>query len=213
MVDMLPPEKHGFYVEFELRAVEDRNASMEVGHPVFHDIEIAVITMPGGNLVVDKKVNPALLDEWRRGVPGRKPPSPFALHAYDAWKEGREAPVNGMDLKNWPGVTPAQLKMCQGNNIRTVEDLSQANADSLRRMGMGSVALKDKAISYLESAGVNKNSEEVSALKIEMAALKAAIERRDAQIEKLMARDDDDEADEAPKRRGRPPKQAEAEAA
>tara|TARA_R110000824_G_scaffold386327_1_gene581223 strand:+ start:34 stop:651 length:618 start_codon:yes stop_codon:yes gene_type:complete len=186
MVDMLPEEKHGFYVEFELRAAEDRDASMSAGHPVFHDTEIAIITMPGGNLVVDKTVTKELLDEWQRGIPGRKPPSPFAIGAYEAWKEGREAPVNGIDLKNWPGVTPAQLKMCQGSNIRTVEDLSLANADSIRRMGMGAVALKDKAVSYLKSAGTNKNSEEVAALKVEMESLKEALDKKDDQIEKLM---------------------------
>ena len=186
MVDMLPEEKHGFYVEFELRAEEDRNESMKTGYPVFHDIEIAIITMPGGNLVVDKVVSDELLNEWKRGIPGRKPPSPFATAAYEAWKDGREAPVNGIDLKNWPGVTPAQLKMCQGCNIRTVEDLAESNADSIRKMGMGGVALKDKAISYLKSAGLNKNSEEVSALKVEMEALREAVTKRDAQIEKLM---------------------------
>jgi predicted ATP-grasp superfamily ATP-dependent carboligase len=53
-------------------------------------------------------------------------------------------------------------------------------------MGMGGVALKDKAISYLKSAGLNKNSEEVSALKVEMEALREAVTKRDAQIEKLM---------------------------
>ena len=46
---------------------------------------------------------------------------------------------NGIDLKNRPGVTPAQLKMCQGCNIRTVEDLAESNADSIRKMGMGGV--------------------------------------------------------------------------
>jgi hypothetical protein len=186
MVDMLPEEKHGFYVEFELRAEEDRNETMKTGHPVFYDTEIAIITMPGGNLVVDKVVSAELLNEWKRGIPGRKPPSPFATAAYEAWKDGREAPVNGIDLKNWPGVTPAQLKMCQGCNIRTVEDLAESNADSIRKMGMGGVALKDKAISYLKSAGLNKNSEEVSALKVEMEALREAVTKRDAQIEKLM---------------------------
>ena len=56
MVDMLPEEKHGFYVEFELRAEEDRNETMKTGHPVFYDTEIAIITMPGGKLVVDKLI-------------------------------------------------------------------------------------------------------------------------------------------------------------
>lgn len=196
---MLPEEKHGFYVEFELRAEEDRNETMKVGHPVFHDIEIAIITMPGGNLVVDKVVSAELLNEWKRGIPGRKPPSPFATAAYEAWKDGREAPVNGIDLKNWPGVTPAQLKMCQGCNIRTVEDLAESNADSIRKMGMGGVALKDKAISYMKSAGLNKNSEEVSALKVEMEALREAVTKRDLQIEKLM--EQLTEPEDEPKRR------------
>tara|TARA_R110001599_G_scaffold12344_2_gene57895 strand:+ start:4437 stop:5054 length:618 start_codon:yes stop_codon:yes gene_type:complete len=205
MVDMLPEEKHGFYVEFELRAEEDRNASMSAGHPVFYDNEVAVITMPGGNLVVDKIVTKELLDEWQRGIPGRKPPSPFAIGAYEAWKEGREAPVSGIDLKNWPGVTPAQLKMCQSTNIRTVENLASANADSIRKMGMGAVALKDKAVAYLESAGTNKNSEEVAALKVEMESLKDALDKKDAQIEKLM--EQLTEPDNTTKR-GRPKKAA-----
>jgi hypothetical protein len=212
LVDMLTPETHGFYVEFELRAEEDRGATMKTGHPVFQDVEVAVITMPGGNLVVDKFVTPELLDEWKRGNT-RKPPSPFALHAYDAWKEGREAPVNGIDLKNWPGVTPAQLKMCQGCNIRTVEDLADANADSIRKMGMGAVALKNKATSYMASAGTNRNSEEVAALKVEMESLRDAVMSRDKQIEDLMSKlsSDADKA-ETPKRRGRPPNRKAAQA-
>jgi len=186
MVDIMPEEKHGFYVEFELRAVDDREQTVKAGHPVFKDIEVAIITMPGGSLVVDKVVTDELLREWKTGIPGRKPASPFAISAYEAWKDGREAPVNGTDLRNWPGVTPAQLKMCQGCTIRSVEDLAAANADAIRKMGMGAVALKDKAASWLESAGTNKNSEEVSALKVEMKALKEAIATKDAKIDTLM---------------------------
>ena len=186
MVDMLPEEKHGFYVEFELRPDEDREETMKAGHPVFKDVEVAIITMPGGHLVVDKVIDAKLLDEWKNGIPGRKPPSEFALRSYEAWKDGREAPVDGTDIKNWPGVTPAQLKMCQAAQIRTVESLAIANADTIRRLGMGAVALKDKAIAYLESADTNKTSEEVSALKVEMEAMKDAIEKKDAQIESLM---------------------------
>jgi hypothetical protein len=202
MVDMLTPETHGFYVEFELRAIEDRNASMKAGHPVFHDIEIAIITMPGGNLVVDKVINEALLHEWKNG--GRnKPASPFAIASYDAWKNDLEAPVQGIDLKNWPGVTPAQLKMCQGATIRTVEDLAGCNADTLRRLGMGGVALKDKAVAYLESAGSNKVSEEVAALKVEMEDKDAKIDKLSDQVEKLMEQLTKPDEAPAPKKRGK----------
>lgn len=200
-VDILPTEQHRFYVEFELRPEEDRAASIEAGHPVFKDVEYAVITMPGGGLVVDKPITPDLLNEWKHGK-NRKPPSPFALSAYNAWKEGQEAPLNGTPLSNWPGVTPAQLKMCVGANIRTVEDLADAHEDALRRMGMGARALKDKAAAYLRASETNKGSEQLSALMVRLEALEAAVRQKDETIAELKA-----ELGEEPKPRGRPRKQ------
>lgn len=199
MVEMMAAEPHGFHVSFEQRPVEDREQTIKAGHPVFRDVDYANITMPGGGLVVDKEVTKELLGEWKIGN-GRKPPSPFALTAYDAWKDGREAPVDGTDLKNWPGVTPAQLKTCQAASILTVENLASANADTLRKLGMGAVALKEKAAAYLDSAQGNKASEEIAAMKVEMVELTAAIEKKDRQIEELM------EQITAPKKPGRPKK-------
>lgn len=216
-VDILPTEQHRFYVEFELRAEEDRQASIAAGHPVYVDVEYAVITMPGGTLVVDKKITPELLAEWKHGH-NRKPPSPFALSVYQAWKDGQEAPLNGMDLKNWPGVTPAQIKMCHSVNIKTVEDLAATNQDAMRKMGMGAVALVEKAKSYLSNAKGNKASEEVAALKVKMEAMQSLIEKQAQMIENLAGNQGQPtehgaapiaatvEQVAAPKRRGRPPK-------
>jgi len=202
MVEMLQEERHGFYVEFELRPEEDREASIDQGMPVFKDVEFAMITMPGGGLVVDKPINEALLYEWKNGDNRRKPPSPFAYRAYEAWKEGREAPVNGTDLKNWPGVTPAQLKTCQNATVRTIEDLAAANADTIRKLGMGGVAMMEKAKAYLASANQNKTSEEVSALMVKLEALSDTVKRKDEQISDLLERLDD-----STKKRGRPRKE------
>ena len=202
MVEMLQEERHGFYVEFELRPEEDREASIDQGMPVFKDVEFAMITMPGGGLVVDKPINEALLHEWKNGDNRRKPPSPFAYRAYEAWKEGREAPVNGTDLKNWPGVTPAQLKTCQNATVRTIEDLAAANADTIRKLGMGGVAMMEKAKAYLASANQNKTSEEVSALMVKLEALSDTVKRKDEQISDLLER-----LDESTKKRGRPRKE------
>jgi hypothetical protein len=202
MVEMLQEERHGFYVEFELRPEEDREASIDQGMPVFKDVEFAMITMPGGGLVVDKPINEALLHEWKNGDNRRKPPSPFAFRAYEAWKEGREAPVNGTDLKNWPGVTPAQLKTCQNATVRTIEDLAAANADTIRKLGMGGVAMMEKAKAYLASANQNKTSEEVSALMVKLDALSDTVKRKDEQISDLLER-----LDESTKKRGRPRKE------
>lgn len=206
MVDMLTPEKPGFHVVFELRDIEDREETIKTGAPAWKDQEIAVVTYKGGNgNGVDKVVTPELLGLWENGT-DRDPPYPNVIAKYHAWKNGLAAPVDGVDLANWPGVTPAQLKMCHQAVVFSVEDLASANADTIRKLGMGAVALKDKAISYLESADTNKNSEEISALKVEMDSLREAIAKKDEQIEKLMNGDDETEED-APKRRGRPPKQ------
>jgi hypothetical protein len=202
MVEMLQEERHGFYVEFELRPEEDREETISQGMPVFKDVEFAMITMPGGGLVVDKPINEALLHEWKNGDNRRKPPSPFAYRAYEAWKEGREAPVNGTDLKNWPGVTPAQLKTCQNATVRTIEDLAAANADTIRKLGMGGVAMMEKAKAYLASANQNKTSEEVSALMVKLDALSDTVKRKDEQISDLLER-----LDESTKKRGRPRKE------
>ena len=202
MVEMLQEERHGFYVEFELRPEEDREETISQGMPVFKDVEFAMITMPGGGLVVDKPINEALLHEWKNGDNRRKPPSPFAYRAYEAWKEGREAPVNGTDLKNWPGVTPAQLKTCQNATVRTIEDLAAANADTIRKLGMGGVAMMEKAKAYLASANQNKTSEEVSALMVKLEALSDTVKRKDEQISDLLER-----LDESTKKRGRPRKE------
>ena len=202
MVEMLQEERHGFYVEFELRPEEDREETISQGMPVFKDVEFAMITMPGGGLVVDKPINEALLHEWKNGDNRRKPPSPFAFRAYEAWKEGREAPVNGTDLKNWPGVTPAQLKTCQNATVRTIEDLAAANADTIRKLGMGGVAMMEKAKAYLAAANQNKTSEEVSALMVKLEALSDTVKRKDEQISDLLER-----LDESTKKRGRPRKE------
>lgn len=200
MVEMLAPERAGFHVTFEIRPEEDRAASIEAGSPQFKDVEYAIITMPGGSLVVDKQITPALLNEWRRGSENqRKAPSPFAIQAYNAWKEGLEPPVDGSPLSNWPGVTPAQLKSCQAIMIRSIEDLADANEDTLRKIGMGSRALKDKAKAYLAAAVTNKGSEQISAIMVRMEAMESALKEKDETIAVLKAQ----LGEEEPPKRGR----------
>mgnify|MGYP003653706235 FL=1 len=122
---------------------------------------------------------------------------------HEAWKEGREAPVNGTDLKNWPGVTPAQLKTCQNATIRTVEDLAEANADSIGKLGMGGVSMMEKAKAYLKSANINKTSEQITALTVKVDDLTESIKKKDSQISELI-----EQLDEQPKKRGKNRKEA-----
>lgn len=209
MVDIRPGdnEERPCYIEFELRAEEDRNASIEAGMPVYKDVEFAKLTPAGsqGTLVSEKVVTEQLLNEWRNGNRRGDRPIPYYLQAYDAWKQGLEMPVNGSDVRHWPGVTPAQLKTCQEAGIKTVEDLANSNADGIRRLGMGGLALVKKAKIYLENAETNKAAEEISALQIKIETMEELIH---TQSEQIAALQDDLETRPSHGKRGRPKKEA-----
>lgn len=163
------------YVTFEVRAIEDRNASIEQGHYVAKDIDFALITPAGSKDRVERIVSEwfAKLDE---GVRSQRvnPAWPAAFkEAYKAWKEGREIPVDGTPILTWPLLSPAQVKTLIDCQIRTIEDLAASNEDTLSRIGMGGRALKQRAIDWLASAAtIGKPSEELSKLKVENETLK-----------------------------------------
>ena len=208
MVDIRPSdnEERPCYIEFELIAEEDRDATIAQGMPVFKDVEIAHLTPAGnqGTLVLQKVITPNQLDEWRYGDRGRKGPVPYYVQAYDAWKAGLDIPANGLDVKNWPGVTPAQLRTCQVAGVRTVEDLASANADTIRKLGMGAVSLVGKAKVYLDHAETNKASEEISALNVKIEAMERLVKSQSDQISELQ-----NDLESRPVKRGRPRKETE----
>ena len=207
MVDIRPSdnEERPCYIEFELIAEEDRDATIAQGMPVFKDVEIAHLTPAGnqGTLVLQKIITPEQLDEWRYGDRGRQGPVPYYIQAYEAWKAGLDIPANGLDGKNWPGVTPAQLKTCQEAGVRTVEDLAAANADTIRRLGMGGLSLVEKAKVYLDNAETNKAAEEISALRIKIDAMENLVKAQSKQIIELQ-----NDLEPKPAKRGRPKKEA-----
>ena len=182
------------YVKFEPRAEENRDQSIEAGRPVYEDVVYAIVTPPGGNLVVEKKA-----DEW---VASKKN-DPFYRHykeAYEAFLEDREAPVDGTPIEMWPAATPASVKQIRGAGLRSVEDLAAANETSITKMGMGGRALKQKAISWLETAGnTGKVAEENAAMRAQIDDLQETVDRQAEQIKELTK--------DQPKR-GRPKKDA-----
>lgn len=178
------------HVTFEVRAVEDREKSIKVGHPVYEDVVFAIVTPGGSNLVVDR---PAV--EWLASKKGDqakgRPQDPFYRHykeCFDAFLEDREAPVEGIAIEMWPSVTPSELKTLQNAGVRTVEDLAAANETTLQRIGMGGRALKQRAESWLDSAeNTGKVAEENAAMKAQLEDLKEIVERQTRQIEELTA--------------------------
>ena len=71
----------------------------------------------------------------------------------DYWKafvEGNEAPLDGIPLKEFPAMTPADIATCQRYHVRTVEDLAVYPDGQLKNLGGRGTSLKRKAAQFLE---------------------------------------------------------------
>lgn len=174
------PDERPAYVRFEVRAVEDREASIRLGHYSSKDVEFAIITPAGSKDEVEKKVDEWLAQIKQQAREGRMPPQweEGYRQAYAAWKRGEEIPLSGTPIRGWVVLGPSQQQRCLAANIRTVEDLALINGEGLARIGMGGQELKQKAQAWL-SASVNIGVvvQENSALKVKVADLEAQVAR------------------------------------
>ena len=124
------------YVTFELRAVEDREASIAAGHFVAKDVAYAIITPQGSKDRIER-----VAAEWFSQLEQQSREDRFPsewLRAFKAafkdWQEGHEPAVNGTDVRNWPAASPAQVKALLDVKVRTVEDLAAANEETIGRL-------------------------------------------------------------------------------
>ena len=179
------------FIKFEVRPHEDRNASIEAGHYVAVDVDYAVIT-PAGS----KDEIPRIFNEWieqlTQGIrDGRfKPEYVQAIKGmYEAWKEGLEIPVDGTPIKGWPVLGPSDQENVIAVRIRTVEDLAEANEQTLMSLGIGSRTMKQKAQAWLDSSNSQgKATEKISALQSELKDQKNVNEKLQENLDILMIR-------------------------
>ena len=178
------------FVTFEIRAVEDRDATIEAGHYVAKDVNYALIRPVGSKDCVER-----VADEWfaqldRDTASGRFPREWLLAFkgVYKDWKEGNETPLSGTPIVTWPGVSPAQAKNLIALRVFTVEDLAAANEEVMGRVGMGCRALKQKAIDWLATAGDSgKVVAELEALRAANADLKLRNDSLSEQLTELSA--------------------------
>ena len=176
------------YVIFEARAEEDRNASIEAGHYVAHDVDFAIITPIGSKDRIERPVA-----DWFAKLTGDVAEGRFKsewLKAYRGiyadWKAGNESPLIGTDIRNWPVVSPAQIRNLLEIHVHTIEDLAVANEEVISSIGMGGRALKQKAIDWLASAASSgKPSEELASLRASNEDLKTRNASMESQLKAL----------------------------
>lgn len=181
------------FAKFVQIVKEDKAASQREGRFVGRDVDMVHVTPPYSKDVI---IYPAL--EWfeklERDVAAGRIPREWVdqyRKDYDFWKRGLEAPPNGVPVKGWGVISPAQQEELIRLNIRTVEDLAAINDEGLRRIGMGGVDLKTKASAWLaQLKDKGPLTVEMAALKVENVNLKTSLDSALEQLGKLRAQID-----------------------
>lgn len=97
--------------------------------------------------------------------------------AYEAWKEGRDTPVNGTPLDLWPGLTTAQAEVFRLAGLRSVEDIRNMDQSSASRVNLPNIMdFQKKAALFLDNTDVAA-----------AAAREAAKDQRLADMERMFA--------------------------
>ena len=171
------------YVQFEQRAVEDRNATIKAGGLVMRDVDYVIVMQVGSKDTVEKDALDWLNDLDRLAQNGNYPIE-WAQHfrrQYESWKAGYATPELGLSVRQWPSLSKAQAENLLAAGVRTVEDVATMNEQTMQRVGMGARELQRKARAYVDSRETNKAAEQI-------AALQADLENRDATITSLEQR-------------------------
>lgn len=105
--------------------------------------------------------------------------------AYRNWREKGEAPVEGIPITEWAGVSEAQRKKLTDMGLNSVELVSAMTEDALTEFGMGARDVKTRAIRYLENNSGDrveqmekKHASEMSALEEKIAELQAQVAKK-----------------------------------
>ena len=163
------------FVQFEMRAVEDRAATLANGSYTTKDVAYSIITPAGSKDRYEKEAS-----EWFAGLMQNVREERFPqewldlfTRRFEAWKKSEEMPVEGTPIKNWPVLSPSQRANCLAWHILTVEQLAAANEEVITRLGMGGRSLVQQAKDYLQAAGPGKVTLDLDSLRTEVSMLKA----------------------------------------
>lgn len=199
-------------VTFELMEKEDRNATIKEGRYMAISVPMVHIVPLGdnGKSKVTREAKIWLAEIKAKSLEQMYDPEWVALFhaAYAAWEKGEALPEVGTPIKTWPPLTPGEQKMILSNQVYTVEDLGGLTDTACLSLGMGWMGWRDKARNWLAAANdTGKMAAQHSALQVEHAQLQAQFQEMMEANRAMASRLDVLEQENAPKRRGRPPKQ------
>lgn len=176
------------YVMWEMRPVEDRNASIAAGHEVHKDIAFAIITRPGSRDDLVKEAAIWLKELKQKAKDGQCPMTwPMLFEqSFREWEKGEVGAVNGTPIKGWTMIGPGAQKTLLAAGIQTIEDLANLPDSDLQNLGTGAVGFKLKARAYLESANSNgKIAEQLATMQAQLNSLVNLTKDQATEIDRL----------------------------
>jgi hypothetical protein len=155
---------------FYMMPVEDPDATRREGRPIFKDVEMVEVMIPG-----DRLTRPHFIveDQHRQRWPD----------VYAAFKRGAQQAMSGTPIEQWPIMTTSRVAEMKAIGIFTVESLADLSDAQVRELGPGAMQLREQARAFLERASSGA-VEAAQAARI--AELEAKIERL-AQMQAGMA--------------------------
>lgn len=157
---------------FFIKAWKNQHKSALEGRDIYEDREyVEVLTLGDNKCIPVFQVK----DEHKARWPKQ----------YQAFKNGLVYAPEGTPLEKWTLCGPAEVEHLKHFNIRTVEQLAAIGDNVLSNLGMGSRALREKAIVWLAQARDNSGISRVVAENDELKAQMAAMQK---QMDDVVAR-------------------------
>ena len=159
---------------FKIHSRENKKKSLAAGHPIFDDVEVVEMRIPGDR---ERVIIQPALHIWKY-VQGQ--PITYAMRfseQYRRFKEGHTQLQSGTPLNMLTEMPQRKILEYAALNVHTIQGLANLEGQQLKTLGMGALEWKKKAQEYLENAtGANASlrlSQENEELKARLSALEA----------------------------------------
>jgi hypothetical protein len=183
------------WVKFIKKSRRNAFRSEQEGRPIYEPVDYVQIQQPGER---DQLVRPVREEDWHRF------PRQWAAYQADSEQVPDGTPIQ-MLFPNEPHI----VDLLRDLKILTVEQLAQLTEHGISRLGMDGRKYVQRAKGAMDksenSKEVNRLSHELTDAQDRMAVLERANQVLQERLAALEAARDDEE-DEPPRRRGRPPK-------
>lgn len=163
-------------IRFFRKAKQDSEETAKQGRPIFTEIDYIQIMVPGDRTSINvRPVGPLDMSRFAR--------------QYEHWqKTQQEEQLQGTPLEAWGIMSLGQIEEYRYFGVRTIDQMAALRDDVCQKI-MGGLALKNKAVAFLEftksEAPLKKVQEELDKRDTKIAALMVALEDQGKMIKKL----------------------------